>query len=601
MENYSGSYLVIGPPGTGKTTFIAHQIKEIVNKNYDNTSVLVCSLTKAAAAEAAGRDLPLARDMVGTLHAHAYRALGRPPLADSKIDQWNEEWSQHLSPDARNVGSFSLKMAVDAKPDVDDPHWIDEQGSTGPKTKGTEFYSAYTLLRARMVPRNLWPPTARFFALVWESWKHANGYVDFQDMISEAAENVSTAPGNPKIIIMDEAQDASRAERDLCTRWAAKAGAAIFVGDAWQALYNWRGAAPEMMADPTVPADHQRVLKQSYRVPRAVHAAAVTWIRRLSTYTPIEYLPRPEDGRVAKCAATLAYPLPAIEKAQEFLAAGKTVMFQATCSYMLTPLMKELRQRGIPFANPWRTKRGDWNPLRHGGKQTTMVDRLAAYLSLDQPTMGKETRLWTLNDVWAVTSAMASAGTLKRGAKTDIDNTFDLADVKGYDLGGLPGANPAEQLAAWKEKLAQWFEPEALDDILTMFGGRWQTEDSQTVAQNPATLPVLIDWWLNRLAGNKRPQAEFPARVVARQGLKAALTTPRCYVGTGHSFKGAEADINFVWGDLSPAGYAAWSDKNTRDECIRLFYVMLTRTRESLFICSGGPMSAPLERLAEPK
>ncbi len=535
MEQYHGSFIIIGPPGTGKTTWISRQIKEIVAKNYDRNSVLVCSLTRAAAAEAAGRDLPLATEMVGTLHAHAFRSLGRPPLADSKIDQWNEEWTQHRQPNVPAPGSFSLRMdGGNARPDVDDPEWLD-RGKQESTTKGDEFYGAYGLLRARMVDRNLWPAHVRFFASVWEAWKHANGYIDFHDMISDAAENVSTAPGDPKIIIMDEAQDASRAERHLVAQWAKKAEAEMFVGDAWQALYRWRGASPEILDDPAVPADHQRVLKQSYRVPRAVHAAATAWIRRLTTYRPIEYLPRPEDGLVAKCQASLRYPAPAVEMAQSFLAAGKSVMFQASCSYMLAPLLQELRARGVPYANPWRAKRGDWNPLRHGGKQTTMVDRLAAYLSLDQPTMGQDTRLWTLNDVWAVTSAMASAGTLKRGAKTAIDNAFDLAEVKGdYGLGGLPGADPAGQLAHWKAELAEWFEPQALDDILTMFGGRWKAEDGTTVAAQPVTLATLVDWWMTRLAGTKRKAAEFPAQVVARNGLKAALTTPKCYVGTGH-------------------------------------------------------------------
>jgi hypothetical protein len=232
-----------------------------------------------------------------------------------------------------------------------------------------------------------------------------------------------------------------------------------------------------------------------------------------------------------------------------------------------------------------------------------MVDRIAAFLSLDQPTMGKETRLWTLNDVWAVTSVMASAGVLKHGAKTAIDNAFDMAEVKGdYGLGGLPGADPAGQLAHWKKELAEWFEPQALDQILDMFGGRWQTDNGQTVAENPATLHNLLDWWLGKLAGNKRPQAEFPARVVARNGLKAALTMPKLFVGTGHSFKGSEADACFVFPDLSPAGFEEWDKKGEgRDSVVRLYYVMMTRAKESLYLCSpGSQRSVPIQRLAEP-
>jgi hypothetical protein len=51
----------------------------------------VCSFTKAAAAELVSRNLPLDDDHVGTLHAMAFRALGKPALVVSKketIEQW---------------------------------------------------------------------------------------------------------------------------------------------------------------------------------------------------------------------------------------------------------------------------------------------------------------------------------------------------------------------------------------------------------------------------------------------------------------------------------------------------------------------------------
>jgi Ni2+-binding GTPase involved in maturation of urease and hydrogenase len=57
---YKGHYHVVGPPGTGKTTFLASQVEQIVEKSAgfiigDESPVLLCSMTRAAAADHVGR------------------------------------------------------------------------------------------------------------------------------------------------------------------------------------------------------------------------------------------------------------------------------------------------------------------------------------------------------------------------------------------------------------------------------------------------------------------------------------------------------------------------------------------------------------------
>ena len=64
---------VIGPPGTGKTQYVARQVALAVEAGETPT---VVSLTRTAAKEAAGR-VPLSRDRVSTLHSQAYPGLGK--------------------------------------------------------------------------------------------------------------------------------------------------------------------------------------------------------------------------------------------------------------------------------------------------------------------------------------------------------------------------------------------------------------------------------------------------------------------------------------------------------------------------------------------
>ena len=56
----------------------------------------MASFTRAAAKELISRDQVIADDQIGTLHAHCYRLLGKPELAEVKAKEFNEEYP-HLS------------------------------------------------------------------------------------------------------------------------------------------------------------------------------------------------------------------------------------------------------------------------------------------------------------------------------------------------------------------------------------------------------------------------------------------------------------------------------------------------------------------------
>jgi len=79
--------ILYGPPGCGKTTWLSRQVARAWEKG---EKVLIASLTRAAAAEVAGRELPIPRDNIGTLHAHCYRSLGRPRIAETKAEYIND-------------------------------------------------------------------------------------------------------------------------------------------------------------------------------------------------------------------------------------------------------------------------------------------------------------------------------------------------------------------------------------------------------------------------------------------------------------------------------------------------------------------------------
>ena len=85
---------------------------------------------------------------------------------------------------------------------------------------------------------------------------------------------------------------------------------------------------------------------------------------------------------------------------------------------------------------------------------------------------------------------------------------------------------------------------------------------------------ALLDWWRARVTADVRNRVQFPADVAAARGPRALLETPQVVVGTIHSVKGGQADVVYLFPDLSQAGDAQYNRGGAaRDSVIRVFYV----------------------------
>ena len=80
------------------------------------------------------------------------------------------------------------------------------------------------------------------------------------------------------------------------------------------------------------------------------------------------------------------------------------------------------------------------------------------------------------------------------------------------------------------------------------------------------------------------PATDYAVRVARRCGETALEKTPQVVIGTVHSVKGGEADVVYVFPDLSPAADEEYLSTDP-DTVIGIMYVAFTRARETLVLC----------------
>ena len=470
-------YRVIGPPGCGKTTWLGRQVENAVDKNY---RVLITSQTKAAAAEITGRRLPIPDENLGTLHSHCYHILGKPELVLSHIEDWNEE----------NPG---LKLTMSKTNEVERKLAGEIPDDTNRNTEGDALMAEYTMARSRMETSD--KELVRAFGNTYEDWKQRNALMDFQDLIEICLREVETAPGDPDVIFVDEAQDLDQIEMKLIRKWGEKAGQLIVVGDPDQCIYSWRGASPEAFITPVLPSEQTLVLSQSYRVPVRIHQKAIEWIEKIETRMTAEYYPRDHEGEIQLETASWMNPYNTIRTAEQHLAQGKSVMFLTSCAYMLKTIIQELRDRHIPFHNPFRRNNGAWNPLAKRGNTITTGERILAFLALSERGM------WTAQDIRRWSDALSLKEHLTRGARARIKELANSED------GGVSTL-----------EMEKFFSEELMN----------------------AGLSGDLHWFQEHLNAAKRDTAGYPLGIAMAQGSETLAKPPGIIVGTIHCSPGDE-------------------------------------------------------------
>jgi len=452
--------------------------------------------------------------------------LGCPTIAETKTKDFNEE-----NPSYALSGRSVSDLDSSADDDV-----------SGGVNYGDKLMNRLQYYRNNLVPRDEWNGDVADFALAWEEFKRATDTKDFTDLIEQAD---STPPNGAVVGFVDEAQDLTPLQFKKIRQWGEHFKTMVICGDDDQALYRWAGASARSMLYPEIAEEDKFFLDTTWRCPRLIQELSARWIEQIVERQPKQQKTnRDIDGEVVEAGYGYRSTQNLLDDVEADLERGMTVMILTSCSFQLTPVIKELKARGIPFWNKYRLTRGDWNPIR---KST--VNRIMAFMKPEYGTLDDGRKLWSMVDIMKWGEIVKWTGIMPRGFMPAVENIAEMCKDKSQ----------SDKMAA------------AID-----FYDQWGLEK---------VMGAGMQWLYYNARAEKDKSLEYPMQIIDKYGLDKLGEDPCVVVGTVHSVKGGESSSVYLSPDLSKAAYkTAAFNQDCMDDIIRQYYVGMTRASEKLTI-----------------
>ena len=514
-------HIVIGPPGTGKTTFLKNKVDQIIKEGKASPNEIgYFSFTVKAAEEIRNRvtneewseaELKKMFPYFCTLHSLAYKRLR---LESHEIMDELDYMELSDMTGRKFVNKMKKGNGIDISMPTAQSHYQDVINLAYAKYPNDKD-------RLQKVFREVKLPDYGARSTIMQMDKdltnfkrdrHKLEYVDYFNSFLEMKN-----PPSLKYLFIDEAQDLSAHQWMVVDmiQEISKPIETYIAGDDDQAIFRWAGADIEhFIAMAKNDANTIIPLKQSYRIPISVHNLATKMAQSISNRIDKSYMPRDEHGE------------------------RKVLNFR--------PLNKELET-------------GDWLILCRTHEIVKQVCESLDRYGWLYKCYGKS----IINE--KIIEAIVSWTRLQNGEKISgarVDTIYSFMDSTRIKRGH----------GTFKGSHTEMYN---IDNLIHSFGLR------ESIGGDLFT--KTLHWYDVLNAKGIRKRIRY-LRAVMRDGHKLD-DKPRIEVSTIHASKGGERDNVMLLTDLSYGPYKSSKDtQQGRDDELRVFYVGATRAKKQLVI-----------------